>query len=230
MVLKTSHPPKTLFFRAILYSLPTKVILDCMRSIKPGLIESCWFLRGLIAQMHRLGRSNWCRGIPLYWIEGEGVPVSVLGMLYPLILISRNNVLLLCIGVSCWNGCYGCFLPSWRFYSYLVEESTDNFIWPPISVNSENFFRLNPAIRIEFYFRTHNLNKLKRDKQEINNEKNDERTILVAPRPRLENGGSLRLPVELSGKLSQAPARYRTEPCLFRSAGWDLHDCLFYLH
>ena len=95
-------------------------------------------------------------------------------------------------------------------------------------MNSENFFRLNPAIRIEFYFRTHNLNKLKRDKQEINNEKNDERTILVAPRPRLENGGSLRLPVELSGKLSQAPARYRTEPCLFRSAGWDFHDHLFH--
>ena len=93
-------------------------------------------------------------------------------------------------------------------------------------MNSENFFRLNPAIRIEFYFRTHNLNKLKRDKQEINNEKNDERTILVAPRPRLENGGSLRLPVELSGKLSQAPARYRTEPCLFRSQSWGISSDL----
>ncbi len=95
-------------------------------------------------------------------------------------------------------------------------------------MNSENFFRLNPAIRIEFYFRTHNLNKLKRDKQEINNEKNDERTILDAPRPHRENGIPLRLPDRLSGRRTQPPARYRTEPCLFRSAGWDFHDHLFH--
>ena len=37
-------------------------------------------------------------------------------------------------------------------------------------------------------------------------------------------------PLNFPENVSQAPARYRTEPCLFRSAGWCLHDCLFYLH
>ena len=61
-----------------------------------------------------------------------------------------------------------------------------------------------------------------------NNEKNDERTILVAPRPLRENGIPLRPPDRISGRRTQPPARYRTEPCLFRSAGWDFHDHLFH--
>lgn len=61
-----------------------------------------------------------------------------------------------------------------------------------------------------------------------NNEKNDERTILDAPRPRRENEISLRLPNRLFGRRTQAPARYRTEPCLFRSAGWDFCNHLFH--